>query len=254
MAQVFNIDSSELVEFTNKLEKMHKSALPSAVRNTLNGAAFRIKGSKNSSNAPTLEAQADKAFVRRNRGFFKASSSIQLAKGFNIDQMQSVVGFTDKRLKGYTQPVKNLEKQEHGGQIPGRSFVPLRTSRTGRSKKRKVKKKNQLSSINQVINARDIKGRSDAEKFIRAALMAGKGGYVLGTEDAEGHRYMMRIESIKRKGPDNVVNSTPLYGYEEGNKVSVDRTNFFKKATNQAAKDLEKLFRENAEYQIKKLK
>ncbi|MBL4809315.1 MAG: hypothetical protein JKY43_04565, partial [Phycisphaerales bacterium] len=43
MAVEFNVNTDAVVSLTNKLEKLHKSAFPVAVRGTLNSAAFDVK-------------------------------------------------------------------------------------------------------------------------------------------------------------------------------------------------------------------
>jgi len=43
MLNTFNINTDKVVSLTNKLEKLHKSAMPVAVRMTLNDAAFDMK-------------------------------------------------------------------------------------------------------------------------------------------------------------------------------------------------------------------
>lgn len=39
----FNVNTEELKAFTKKLETLPRSALPNAIRSTLNGAAFDVK-------------------------------------------------------------------------------------------------------------------------------------------------------------------------------------------------------------------
>ena len=40
---MLKLDADEVIKLTVKLDKLHRSALPSAVRNTLNNAAFQTK-------------------------------------------------------------------------------------------------------------------------------------------------------------------------------------------------------------------
>src|SRR5687767_16018423 len=84
-----NINSDAVVKHTNTLEKMHRSAMPLAIRNTLNSVAFDVK--KN-----TMPASAEREFVTRAPNFFKANSRVEMARGWNVDSMQSVVGFIPK--------------------------------------------------------------------------------------------------------------------------------------------------------------
>ncbi|AGH07778.1 hypothetical protein CEPG_00030 [Cellulophaga phage phiSM] len=58
----FNINNKEVISLTAKLERLNKSALPSAVRNTLNRAAFETK-----KNIPLVAASV---FTTRQKSFF----------------------------------------------------------------------------------------------------------------------------------------------------------------------------------------
>jgi len=120
-----NINNTANVAFSNKLERLSKSALPVAVRTTLNSAAFDVK--KN-----TMPEQVSKTFTERRKTFFKANSRVEMARGFNVESMQSKVGFING---GKNQAVRDLEAQEEGGKIGGRSFVPMDTSRISKSLK-----------------------------------------------------------------------------------------------------------------------
>jgi len=142
MAQQFvNINTDKLVKFTNKLEKMHRSDLPVAIRSTLNKAAFDMK-------TKTLPASALATFEKRHVGqFYKANSRFEGARGFDTNSMKSTVGFVENRLKGRTNySVQDLEQQETGGSLsPARSFLPLKGARVGG--KGRVRDENRLSEI-----------------------------------------------------------------------------------------------------------
>jgi len=246
-----NFNEDAIVEYVNKLEKLNDKAFPKAVKNTINGMAFQMKGAKGGKGALVKKAQS--TFTQRNKGFFKVASEVSPTKSETIGKMVSLAGFTDKRLKGSnTDAVSNLEQQEAGGTLQARPFTPLDTARVGKSYQRKVRKKRRFSSIDNVINARTTKGASKAERFTLAALEAGKGGFVLGTQDAEGKRYLLRVNSVKRQGGDTVVNSTPLYVYNPDNSFRVPKTGFVAAAAKSVLQNAAKTFRENAEFQISK--
>ena len=77
-----NIKSDAIVKHVNTLEKMHKSALPLVIRQTLNSAAFDVK-------KVTMPKEASANFDKRNPNFFKANSKVDQAKGFNISSIRS---------------------------------------------------------------------------------------------------------------------------------------------------------------------
>lgn len=248
MSQNFflNINTDAVVVHTNRLEKMHRSALPSAVRGALNGAAFDVK--KN-----TMPDSAVDAFENRAPNFFKANSRVEPARGFDMRSMKATVGFTESGLRGANNyAVKNLEQQEQGGTIKRRSFIPTDIARGG-SKNKLVRPSNRLSTIGNIVVASRARGRSDQEKFVKSAISAGRGGYVLA--EFRGQHILWRINSLTRKDAKSWrFKLTPLYSYEEGRNVRVKATGFMKKASLKSAEKIEGIFIKEAERQIERLK
>lgn len=171
-----NINTESTVKFTNRLEKLHRSALPTAIRQTLNKAAFDVKQN-------TMPVEARASFEQRQPNFFKATSRVQMANGWSVKSMKATVGFIENGLKGGDNyAVKDLEQQERGGTIRGRSFIPTDVARGG-SSARPVRPSNRISRVRRVVNAASAHGKTRHEKFIRSAIYAGKGGYVIGNFD-----------------------------------------------------------------------
>lgn len=229
----FNVDTDAVVEFTNKLEKLNNSAFPIAVRGTLNGLAFDIK--KNTM------PKSSKRFVSRRKNFFKATSRVEMAKGLNVNSMESKVGFLSKNLAD-----QDLEQQEHGGKIKHRSFVPLKGSRVSKNQKRSVSKKNRIKNIRNVVNVSSQKGRNNGQKFLVSVLKAGVGGFILNKNT------LFRVKSIREKKGKNVFKLEALYSYEKGRSVKVRATNFMKKATEKTIKGSDDLYIKEAERQFEK--
>lgn len=243
---VLNINTDAVVRHTARLERMHKSNLPIAVRNTLNSAAFDVKTN-------TMPASAKATFTERNKTFFKANSKVQTATGFNLKSMKATVGFFSNKLKGGNNfAVKDLEQQEKGGKIKGRSFIPTDQARGGNNSKM-VKPSNRFSKISGVkfIDARKgrTKGKSPGDRFHRAAGKAGKGGTVLAPY--KGKMMLWRVNSI-RKTKSNQWKLTPLYSFEKNRAVKVSKTNFMKSASLKSAKKMERVFIKEAEKRFKK--
>lgn len=228
-----NINSNEVVRHTNTLEKLHRSALPLAVRNTLNTVAFDVK--KN-----TMPASAERAFVTRAPNFFKANSRVEMARGWDVNSMQSVVGFIPK-----DQAVEDLEAQEYGGVIEGRSFIPMDQARMG-SPATKVRPSHRLMKIGNVVNANTIEGKTPQAKFLNAAKKAGKGGTVLGNLPDQT---LWKIEAIDGR----TIKKKPLYSYEKNRDVYVGATGFMRDASMKSARLLEQTFIEQAKRQIDRL-
>lgn len=245
-----NINTDEVVIWTNKLEKMHRSALPVAIRESLNRAAFDVKGTSKGGEGTMLKTSKS-AFVNRSTNFFKANSMVEKAKGFNTKSMQAMVGFTSAKLKGGDNfAVKDLEQQERGGKIGGKSFIPSDEARGGNSAKA-VRPRNRLSKITKIIDARKGKGKSDGSKFHRAANKAGRGGHVLAK--FKGKMNLWRVNSLN-KTKEGAWKLTHLYTVDKDRKVSVSGTGFMRIASLKSGGKIERFYIKEAEKQIKRLK
>jgi hypothetical protein len=236
---ILDIDNRAVVVFTNKLEKIGKSALPVAIRTALNSAAFDVKQN-------TMPRSALR-FIHRTENFFKANSRVEMAKGWAIRDMKSIIGFTSEHLRiGSTNfAVKDLEQQEYSGSIGGKTFIPLNPARVGGSFNRVVRPVNRLSVLNKqkIIDAGKVRGTKGA--FIAAAHKAGAGGLVLGNQSKE---IIWRINSIVG----SKINMTPLYTVKSGRSVKVGETGFMRFASFQSANKLESFYIQEAEKQIDK--
>ncbi len=242
---ILKIDSSSVKEFTEKLEKLHRSALPSAVRGALNKAVYDVK-------KHTMPRSARKEFMERQQNFFKANSRFENATGFNISAMKSTVGMISTSLKGdHNYSVKDLEQQEYGGRIKKKSFIPLNTARSGNSNSRNVRPNARLKSINRIVNTKNAKGKNEKERFIKSVIHAGVGGNVLSKKN--GIEILWRVNSTKRT-PDGRFKLTPLYSFDKGRSVNVGKTGFMRKASFETANNLDKFYIQEAERQILKFK
>lgn len=240
-----NINTDAVVAFTNTLEKISKSALPVAIRTALNSAAFDMK-------KKTLLNSASSAFENRSSNFFKAFSKVEMAKGFDVATMHSTVGFVEHGLKGgKNYAVKDLQQQEEGGRIGGKTFIPLNAARKGNTYKGNVAPRNRISKIQNIINSRNAKGVNDKQKFIKSVFFAGRGGYV--SSDFKGKRILFRVNSLNRTN-EGGFKLTALYSTKTGRSVTVKRTHFAQKAALISAEKIEQFYITEAKKQIDKLK
>lgn len=253
-----NIDSDELQAYVKKLRGMHKSAFPNAVRETLSKAALNVK-------QKTMPKSAKKEFTQRSPNFFKANSSVDFAKGYNVGQMKAVVGFVSTKLKLGSKnfAIKDLEKQEYGGSIGGRSLIPMSRARTGNNPKKNVKKTNRLSEIDfsKVVKSNRIAsklgGKNKKQAFIRAAIMAkklyGAESYVLGNAK-NGKKTLSRIDSISTNLQTKKleIKRTPLYTYAKGRVVKVESTHFMKRASFETQSNMNAIFIQEAQKQFER--
>ena len=239
-----NINSNAAVKFTNVLEQMHRSALPVAVRGALNDAAFDVKTN-------TMPSKASAAFVNRSKNFFKANSRFKGATGYNVNTMVATVGFVETGLNGGNNyAVKDLEQQEEGGTIGGRSFKPMKDARVGGVNTGLVKPNYRLSKIEEKVKltSRNMKGKNWAQKAILTSVAAGKGGFVL--DDHVGKGVLWRVDSIGREGKNIRFKRTALYSFSKGGKAKVHKTAFMEGASMESAAKLERFFIEQAKRKI----
>lgn len=238
---ILSVNTDAVIAFTKKLEKIRTSALPTAIARTLNKAALDMK-------QKSLLEISKREFTSRQANFFRANSNVEFAKGVNIKTMKATVGMVSNKLTGgNNHAVKDLEEQEFGGTIKGKSFIPLKTARSGSSTNKPVKANARLSGINKIVNARNQKGKTKAEKFTQAAIKAGGGGFVLGSPE-KGEQILWRIDSVASniKNKSLGIKKTPLYDYVQGRSIRVSATHFMKKSALKSSKKMEQLFIQEA--------
>ena len=232
-----NIDNSEVVQFTNRLEKMHKSDLPIAIRSTLNSAAFDVK-------KVTMPKSANDQLTVRRINFFKSKSNVSQATGFAVNKMESALGFSGK-----DQAVRNLEQIEHGGTIEGRSFIPFESARVGNKTAGVMKRNSTLNNFKNAIDARKMNVKTDGQKFAMGVKKAGVDGAFIA--DYKDKTILWRVNSLNKtkKGSWKL---TGLFSYSKDRSVEVDGTDFLKKAGDESAKKLDQLFKIQAEKRLNK--
>lgn len=236
-----NINTNACVVLTNKLEKMHRSALPSAIRGALNNAVYDVK-------TKTMPDESKSTFVNRQPNFFKANSKFEKASGFNIKQMKATVGFIENNLKGgNNHAVQDLEEQESGGAIDRKSFIPLKAARISGNNNKNIRTNARLSAIKKIVNARQVSGKSGKQKFMHAAMDAGKGGFVL------SGKTLWKIDSFKKLKNKTVLKKTALYSFKKGRKVRVKGTHFMQSASLKSGSKIEAFYILEAQRQIQKL-
>jgi hypothetical protein len=197
-----------------------------------------------------MPVSADKHFVKRKPNFFKANSKVVMAQGFDIKTMKSVVGFTPSNAKYNNYAVDELEQQEHSGTINKRTFVPLDLARSGGSNTSQILPSNRLKVIKKIVDSTKSKGRNRKEQFIRAAIFAGKKGFVIGNL---GKQTLFRINSIKSVGGKTIIGKTPIYSFKQGRSVRIRKaTHFMREASYRSAQKINKYFAREAQKQIQR--
>lgn len=239
----FNINTDAAVQFSNTLEKLGKSALPNAVRGTLNRAVFDVK--KN-----TLQDSADKKFVKRQANFFKANSRFENAKGTNLSSMKATIGMVATNLKGQNNyAVKDLEQQEEGGTIHKKSFIPTLLARKGKSSRGMVRANARLSEIKKIIKASGSVGKNASQQYVKAAMYTGKGGFLL------SKNILFSIDAPPQRGTTlkkAVIKRTAIYSFKKSRSVNVTPKYFMKNASLKTGSKLQFFYEEEAKRQLKK--
>lgn len=151
-----DVNTNANIILTAKLERLNKSAFPSAVRSTLNDSAFEMK-KKN-----ILES-AKKNMTVRNVSFFRKYTGVKRASGFNISNMYSEVGFSNSNEIKARKSLEGMESNEIGGSdSTGAMYLPK--ARTSGSAKKLVRKKGRFDK------SKIIKGRVRTKKSVSNTL------------------------------------------------------------------------------------
>lgn len=212
------IDSNACVQAAYKLTQVNRSAYPYTCRQTLNKAAMDVKQDVSDNNK--------NPFIHRNLTFFKASSRVEFAKGYDVNTMRSIVGFTPnpKRKTKNDYSVKDLEQQEDGGMIGSKTFIPLKRARVSGSPTKQIQGRFRLNTLygekgKGIVDAdNNKKGKNDAQRLILSAIHAGVGKAVIGTMKS-GKQIMFYINSYKRVDGNTKVNWTDIYSVKHNRKV-----------------------------------
>ena len=231
--QSFNINSKEMVVLANKLEKTHRSALPIAVRGTLNDAAFDMKQNE-------IEKSFDDQFVVRKSTFIKSHTTVNKSPNtFDIDKMHSAAGV----IKGKSSAGDLLEVQEKGGVIPKRDNIPTPQARASANPRKLVSKRNYL---NRVKVKKNIKKHQN-QKYIRAAFATGKGGYIIYDD------MLYRLKTVKKLRNNKIfIKSVPLYSVDDNRSVHIQKSPFLSNAGKKTSRKIDKFYVKNAQKQFKK--
>lgn len=238
---VIDVNNSKVIEFTDKLESLHRSAFPSAVRNTLNDAAFAMKRKE-------ILKSAKSNFQRvKSPTFFRKFTQVNKASGFDLKSMSSVVGFTNSTDPKIRRVVKGMEKQEFGGVINDGSRY-LRASRGGRVNG-KVKQSNYFG------NQKFLKGssRSRGNRLVANAYASAATGRAFSLNTNKGS-FIVRSKSLSssRRNGKATFKLDFLMMSRDRTPSEIKGTRFMKEAAVVTSGKIDKFYANNAEFQIKK--
>ncbi len=242
---VFDVNNDEVIGLTAKLERLHRSAFPSAVRNTLNRAAFETK-----KNVPNVTQEK---FIIRQRGFFRRFTIVDKASGFSVNNMVATVGIDSRQNKELSE---NLESQEFGGMVKGKKLIPHDHARVGKSQSKRVSSKNYLNKVKVHDATRAFKAHRGTRnsKFVAAIMSTAKSGkkHMLLRSGQRGMVYEVNAVSRNIKTKRLNFRIKKLYSVRNTKSHNVKAQGFMFKSATLASKDMNKYFKENAEFQFKK--
>jgi len=211
-----DVNTDATIILTAKLEKLHRSAFPNSVRNTLNDVAFEAK--------KLVPENANKNFTIRQKNLFSRFTKVEKAKGWDVKSMVSAVG-----IDGTTQGklTKGLATQETGGNIDGRKLTPHNLARISGSYGKKIKAKNQFKNLDKIGTA---KKRVKGSKYFRI-----KNG--------------SKETVFERVSKNKIV---PIYNVRQTKISRVKANPFIKPSAVQASKQMERIYYKNAQFQFRK--
>ena len=214
----FDVNTDAAIALTAKLERLHRSAFPVAVRGTLNDAAFNTK--------KRIPKAADGKFTIRQNNLFRKFVTVEKAKGFDLNKMAASVGI-DASKSRTKKVAEGLAAQERGGMVNSRKLLPMNQARISGSYGKKLRAKNRFNRINIAESRRRKAGAK----------------YVLIRKGSKG-----TVFNVSKK---NKI--TPIYHYRPTNKTRLNKRPFIKPSAKLAAKDMNKYYASQAERQFKRL-
>lgn len=231
-----NVNNDAVVQLTNKLEKISRSAFPVAIRQTLTNTARDMK-------TRSILIVSSKEFTNRSKNFFKVFSGFIPASGFNVNSMRATVGIFPKG----NQSARDLEAQEFGGKVSGRSFIPNESgaARVGKSHDKKISKSKALSNFK---NSPRV-AWGNKKKFNQVVQKLNKGEAVI-----YGNTLMVLVRKLKNKK--TPFKMQKLWTYKSGRSANINKaSHFMLKSAILSRKKMLSLYKKEAERQfIKALK
>jgi hypothetical protein len=242
---MLKLDADSVIKLTVTLEKLHRSALPSAVRNTLNNAAFETK--------KEIPIQGAKRFITRRKTFLKAFSVVDKASGFKINSMVSMAGINSK--KG-ADTANELEKQEFGGNLDTGRLVPHDDARISASKERRLQIKNRLNKLEAHKASKAYRSHRGTKKskFVAAVMSTAASGkkYMLLENKGTGMLYELKSLKNRKSGRGASFKLKKVFYLKKAESANVNGRGFIRAAKTKASKSINIFYKKNAEYQLNK--
>jgi len=237
-----DVNTRAIIHLTSRLEGLHRSAFPSAVRSTLNDAAFEMK-------KVNIEASARRNMKVKNKTFFRKFTGVERARGFNVGSMGATVGFTDKGSKNSQKAVNSgMELNESGGS-DSTGLMYTKKTRTGSGL---VRRKDYYDTKKQASKYRSAQKKGNTIKRLYAGSVENK-PVMISTDNGV---FLVKVKSFKRGvgggAPD--IKLDFLMSDRSGKRTAkVKATHFNREAAKVTQKQIEGFYIKNAEFQFSKI-
>lgn len=130
-----DLDMKSIEQLENDLDRFGKHALPYAVRDMLNTAAYKI--------SDLSKRNIGRKFINRN-AFTKRSVSFQRTNAKKINQMEAVIGSTQEYMAKQEEGFVTRKRGKHGVAVP---TTEASGESGARVRRRQIRRANRLSNI-----------------------------------------------------------------------------------------------------------
>ena len=241
-----NVNTDAAIILTAKLERMHRSAMPSAIRSTLNDAAFAMKEKE------ILDSAKINMKVK-NPTFFKRFTGLKRANGFNVNSMYSEVGFLDRGQKSATKAInKGMESNEFGGQDnDGGMYIGKSRNAKGLVKRNARFDKSKVTRGYRSSNIRTKKSNNNFMGRIFASIQENKSVFI----NSKSGRFLVKAISVERGGKDKKakIKVDFLMRHRKQHIAKAKATHFNQEAALKTQKQMDNFYKKNAEFQFSKI-
>ena len=243
--QILNVNTDATILLTAKLERLNKSAFPSAVRSTLNDAAFEMK-------QVNILDSARRNMTVRNPSFFRKFTGVNRAQGFNVYAMQSEVGFVNtdpNKIKG-KKAIEGMEHNEVGGaDATGAMYLPK--SRTSGNANRLVKRGARFAK-GKIATGTSSKMRTKKLNFVANAYASAQQKKPTFIETSKG-KFLVQVTKFSSDHKKLNIKMDFLMRSRKQHVAHAKATHFNKEAALKTQKQIEVFYAKNAEYQFQKV-
>lgn len=246
MAVVLNVNTDANIILTAKLERLNKSAFPSAVRSTLNDAAFAMKQKE-----ILLSAKAN--MTVRNPTLFKKFTGVKRAAGFNVSSMYAEVGFIPKDGISGSKVPEGMEHNEVGG-TDNTGAMYLGKARTSNSLKKRVRRASRFDKSKMARTGRSSNLKAKKEGFMSKALASLYENKPVMIKSSKG-TFVVQVKSIspETKGRKLKIEMDFLMRGRRKNPAKARPTHFNREAALRTASQMEGFYNKNATFQFNKI-